>query len=147
MCIGLNIYHLMNLMSFVLATLVLKYLFSTKRNVGLCYPYDFECNFSILLCLLMIKLFCCSAVGDFSAVDMAYALTNGAGNFEVTPESLRSVLPLINWDKISAMYLPGRSGAECESRYFFFLNTFICSCTQHDLSLLPFISHYCMFMM
>ncbi|KAF8714051.1 hypothetical protein HU200_028046 [Digitaria exilis] len=58
-----------------------------------------------------------SALGDFSAVDMAYALTNGAGSFEVTPESLRSVLPLINWDKISAMYLPGRSGAECESRW------------------------------
>ncbi|KAJ1287694.1 hypothetical protein BS78_02G030500 [Paspalum vaginatum] len=56
-----------------------------------------------------------SAIGDFSAVDMAYALTNGAG--EVTPENLRSVLPLINWDKISAMYLPGRSGAECESRW------------------------------
>ncbi|ONM51272.1 myb domain protein 4r1 [Zea mays] len=58
-----------------------------------------------------------SADGDFSALDMAYALTNGAGNFEVTPENLRSVLPLINWDKISAMYLPGRSGAECESRW------------------------------
>uniref|UniRef100_A0A0D9WVC2 Myb transcription factor n=1 Tax=Leersia perrieri TaxID=77586 RepID=A0A0D9WVC2_9ORYZ len=58
-----------------------------------------------------------SSAGDFSAVDMAYALTNTAGNFEVTPESLRSVLPLINWDKISAMYLPGRSGAECESRW------------------------------
>ncbi|WVZ61838.1 hypothetical protein U9M48_011650 [Paspalum notatum var. saurae] len=56
-----------------------------------------------------------SAIDDFSAVDMAYALTNGAG--EVTPENLRSVLPLINWDKISAMYLPGRSGAECESRW------------------------------
>lgn len=55
--------------------------------------------------------------GSFSAVDMAYALTNGAGNFEVTPENLRSALPLINWDKISAMYLPGRSGAECESRW------------------------------
>jgi myb proto-oncogene protein len=51
---------------------------------------------------------------------MAYALTNTAGNFEVTPESLRSVLPLINWDKIAAMYLPGRSGAECESRWLNF---------------------------
>lgn len=58
-----------------------------------------------------------SSTGDFSAVDMAYALTNTASNFEVTPESLRLVLPLINWDKISAMYLPGRSGAECESRW------------------------------
>ncbi|XP_062189465.1 uncharacterized protein LOC133892604 isoform X2 [Phragmites australis] len=58
-----------------------------------------------------------SAIGEFNAVDMAYALTNAAVNFEVTPESLRSVLALINWDKISAMYLPGRSGAECESRW------------------------------
>ncbi|XP_052163796.1 uncharacterized protein LOC127780863 isoform X1 [Oryza glaberrima] len=61
-----------------------------------------------------------SSTGDFSAVDMAYALTNTAGNFEVTPESLRSVLPLINWNKIAAMYLPGRSGAECESRWLNF---------------------------
>ncbi|KAF0905587.1 hypothetical protein E2562_007380 [Oryza meyeriana var. granulata] len=58
-----------------------------------------------------------SSTGDFSAVDLAYALTNTAGNFEVTPESLRAVLPLINWDKIAAMYLPGRSGAECASRW------------------------------
>ncbi|KAM0848880.1 hypothetical protein ACQ4PT_054083 [Festuca glaucescens] len=58
-----------------------------------------------------------SSTGDFSAVNMAYALTNTAGNFEVTPEILRSVLPLVNWDYIAAMYLPGRSGAECESRW------------------------------
>ncbi|XP_037442572.1 uncharacterized protein LOC119311052 isoform X1 [Triticum dicoccoides] len=58
-----------------------------------------------------------SSSGDFSAVDMAYALTNTVGNFEATPEILRSVLPLVNWDFIAAMYLPGRSGAECESRW------------------------------
>jgi transcription factor MYB, plant len=56
---------------------------------------------------------------------MAYALTNAASNFDMTPESLRSVLPLINWDKIAAMYLPGRSGAECESWYLYILNTFL----------------------
>nr|BAJ99757.1 predicted protein [Hordeum vulgare subsp. vulgare] len=58
-----------------------------------------------------------SSSGDFSAVDMAYALKNTLGNFEATPEVLRSVLPLVNWDYIAAMYLPGRSGAECESRW------------------------------
>ncbi|KAK3126344.1 hypothetical protein QOZ80_7AG0555170 [Eleusine coracana subsp. coracana] len=58
-----------------------------------------------------------NSMNNGSAVDMAYALTNSASNFDVTPESLRSVLPLINWDKIAAMYLPGRSGAECESRW------------------------------
>jgi hypothetical protein len=81
----------------------------------------------LLIALLLTELLCCSADGDFSAVDMAYALTTGAGNFEVTPENLRSVLPLINWDKISAMYLPGRSGAECESRYFCSPHFFFCS--------------------
>ncbi|XP_014752712.1 uncharacterized protein LOC100828457 isoform X3 [Brachypodium distachyon] len=58
-----------------------------------------------------------SSTGDFSALDIACAMTNTAGNFEVPPEILRSVLPLVNWDKIAAMYLPGRSGAECESRW------------------------------
>ncbi|KAG8057365.1 hypothetical protein GUJ93_ZPchr0002g26426 [Zizania palustris] len=58
-----------------------------------------------------------SSTGDLSAVDMANALMNTASNFELTPESLRSVLPLINWDKIAAMYLTGRSGSECESRW------------------------------
>lgn len=99
----------------------------------------------LLTALLITELLCCSADGDFSAVDMAYALTNGGGNFEVTPENLRSVLPLINWDKISAMYLPGRSGAECESRYFCSLY-FFCSCTQYALYL-SFISHYCLLML
>jgi len=88
----------------------------------------------LLITLLLTELLCCSADGDFSAVDMAYALTNGAGNFEVTLENLRSVQPLINWDKISAMYLPGRSGAECESRYFC-SPYFFYSPTQHALCL------------
>lgn len=149
MCIGLNIYQLISSKFLALANFFYWstcFLKKKRRNVGLRHSCDFECHFSILLCLLMIKLLRCSAIGDFSAVDMAYALTNGVGNFEVTPESLRSVLPLINWDKISAMYLPGRSGAECESRYFcsqyfFFLHV-------HSMLYPPlFISHYCMLMM
>lgn len=75
----------------------------------------FQCNFTGFN---YKEFLYCSAAGDFNAVNMAYALTNASSNFDVTPESLRSVLPLINWDKIAAMYLPGRSGAECESRYF-----------------------------
>ena len=40
-----------------------------------------------------------------------------SNDLEVTPEKIRSFLPLVNWDRLASMYLTGRSGAECESRY------------------------------
>lgn len=36
---------------------------------------------------------------------------------EVTPEKIRSFIPLVDWDRLASMYLTGRSGAECESRW------------------------------
>ncbi|KAJ6795083.1 myb-like protein L [Iris pallida] len=42
------------------------------------------------------------------------ALSN---DLEVTPERIRLFLPLVNWDRLVSMYLAGRSGAECESRW------------------------------
>lgn len=35
----------------------------------------------------------------------------------ITPESMRLFLPKVNWDQVVSMYLPGRSGAECQSRW------------------------------
>jgi len=49
-------------------------------------------------------------------------------NLEVTPEKIRSFLPSVNWDRLGSMYLPGRSGAECEARYFSFVNYFKLLC-------------------
>ncbi|XP_072976256.1 uncharacterized protein [Typha angustifolia] len=40
-----------------------------------------------------------------------------ASDFEVTPEQIRSFLPLVNWDRLASMYLPGRSGEECKARW------------------------------
>lgn len=38
-------------------------------------------------------------------------------NFEFSPEDIRSFLPSVNWERLASMYLPGRSGRECEARY------------------------------
>ncbi|KAJ8536053.1 hypothetical protein K7X08_034454 [Anisodus acutangulus] len=35
----------------------------------------------------------------------------------ITPETMRLFLPKVNWDRVASMYLPGRSGAECQSRW------------------------------
>nr|GEV48089.1 myb domain protein 4r1 [Tanacetum cinerariifolium] len=36
---------------------------------------------------------------------------------EITPEEIRSFLPKVNWEQLASMYLTGRSGPECESRW------------------------------
>lgn len=38
-------------------------------------------------------------------------------DLEITPERIRQFLPKVNWDLIASMYVGGRNGAECESRY------------------------------
>ncbi|XP_022633661.1 transcriptional activator Myb-like [Vigna radiata var. radiata] len=38
-------------------------------------------------------------------------------DLEVTPERIRKFLPKVNWDLIASMYVGGRTGAECESRW------------------------------
>ncbi|MCD7451747.1 Myb-like DNA-binding domain protein [Datura stramonium] len=35
----------------------------------------------------------------------------------ITPETMRLFLPKVNWDQVASMYLSGRSGAECQSRW------------------------------
>ncbi|XP_016461325.1 uncharacterized protein LOC107784678 isoform X2 [Nicotiana tabacum] len=35
----------------------------------------------------------------------------------ITPETMRLFLPKVNWDQVASMYIPGRSGAECQSRW------------------------------
>ncbi|CAA6661262.1 unnamed protein product [Spirodela intermedia] len=53
--------------------------------------------------------------------DLAGSLEDSAAivrkNFEFSPENIRSFLPMINWERLASMYLPGRSGAECEARW------------------------------
>ncbi|KAJ1702749.1 hypothetical protein LUZ63_002528 [Rhynchospora breviuscula] len=38
-------------------------------------------------------------------------------DFDITAEMMRRCMPFVKWDRLASMYLPGRSGAECESRW------------------------------
>ncbi|XP_078163023.1 myb domain protein 4r1 isoform X2 [Carex rostrata] len=38
-------------------------------------------------------------------------------DFDITAEKMRCCMPFVQWDQLASMYLPGRSGAECESRF------------------------------
>ncbi|XP_068308811.1 uncharacterized protein [Pyrus communis] len=38
-------------------------------------------------------------------------------SLEITPEMFREFLPKVKWEQLASMYLPGRSGAECETRW------------------------------
>lgn len=53
-------------------------------------------------------------LGDANDMDNVIAYVK---DLEITPERIRQFLPKVNWDLIASMYVGGRNGAECESRY------------------------------
>ncbi|GMJ06617.1 hypothetical protein HRI_004330900 [Hibiscus trionum] len=38
-------------------------------------------------------------------------------DLEITPERIREFLPNVEWDQLASLYVKGRSGAECETRW------------------------------
>ncbi|KAI3735603.1 hypothetical protein L6452_15110 [Arctium lappa] len=62
---------------------------------------------------LMHNLF---SAGD---VDSRYldSMIAKIGDHEISPEEIRLFLPRVNWEHLSSMYVQGRSGPECESRW------------------------------
>ncbi|XP_017973755.1 PREDICTED: myb-like protein L [Theobroma cacao] len=52
--------------------------------------------------------------GDGSNLDDIIATVK---DLEITPERIREFLPKVNWDQLASMYVKGRSGAECETRW------------------------------
>ncbi|XP_039068476.1 pre-mRNA-splicing factor CEF1-like isoform X2 [Hibiscus syriacus] len=38
-------------------------------------------------------------------------------DLEITPERIREFLPEVDWDQLASLYVKGRSGAECETRW------------------------------
>ncbi|PIN22504.1 hypothetical protein CDL12_04778 [Handroanthus impetiginosus] len=38
-------------------------------------------------------------------------------DLDITPEKIRSFLPKVNWEQLASMYVPSRSGAECQARF------------------------------
>ncbi|KAG9132379.1 hypothetical protein Leryth_022422 [Lithospermum erythrorhizon] len=49
-----------------------------------------------------------------SSLDMIVASIRDC---EITPQNMRSFLPKINWEQLASMYVPSRSGMECQSRW------------------------------
>ncbi|XWS50801.1 hypothetical protein CRYUN_Cryun12cG0119900 [Craigia yunnanensis] len=52
--------------------------------------------------------------GDGSNLDNIIATVK---DLEITPERIRGFLPKVNWDQLASLYVKGRSGAECETRW------------------------------
>ncbi|KAM5570451.1 myb-like protein L [Rosa sericea] len=52
--------------------------------------------------------------GDSNDIDKILASIK---DLEITPYSIREFLPKINWEQLASMYVPGRSGGECEARW------------------------------
>nr|XP_010932454.1 uncharacterized protein LOC105053113 isoform X1 [Elaeis guineensis]XP_029122846.1 uncharacterized protein LOC105053113 isoform X1 [Elaeis guineensis]XP_029122847.1 uncharacterized protein LOC105053113 isoform X1 [Elaeis guineensis] len=52
-----------------------------------------------------------------SDIDSNLMSALSSSDLYITPEKIRSFIPLVNWDRLASMYLTGRSGAECEARW------------------------------
>ncbi|XLS59078.1 hypothetical protein HN51_008833 [Arachis hypogaea] len=52
--------------------------------------------------------------GDGNYMDSIMEYTN---QVDITPEIMKKYLPDVNWDKLASTHVPGRTGAECESRW------------------------------
>ncbi|XP_004512740.1 uncharacterized protein [Cicer arietinum] len=52
--------------------------------------------------------------GDANDMDSIIESVKG---LDITPGRIREFLPKVNWDRLASMYVTGRTGAECESRW------------------------------
>lgn len=55
--------------------------------------------------------------GSFDDPDNLDSIVASIRDLDITPEKMRQFLPKVNWDELASMYLPGRSGAECQARW------------------------------
>ena len=60
-----------------------------------------------------------SSEGSFGDANDMDSIVESINHLEITPERIREFLPKVNWDQLASIYVPGRTGAECESRYVF----------------------------
>ncbi|KAK2422350.1 myb domain protein 3r-4 [Trifolium repens] len=52
--------------------------------------------------------------GDANDMD---SIIESIKDIEITPVRIREFLPKVNWDRLASMYVAGRTGGECESRW------------------------------
>ncbi|KAG8388014.1 hypothetical protein BUALT_Bualt02G0081200 [Buddleja alternifolia] len=54
--------------------------------------------------------------GSFDSINVDSIIVS-IKDVDITPEKIRLFLPKVNWEQLAAMYVPGRSGAECQARF------------------------------
>lgn len=81
-------------------------------------------SFTLTLCCDACFLFSDleGSSGEFNDLDSIIASIT---NLEITPENIRCFLPQVDWERLVSMYVMGRSGAECETRYLFRLSVVV----------------------
>lgn len=73
-------------------------------------------------CFLVSDLGLEGSSGEFNDLDNIIASIT---NLEITPENIRCFLPQVDWERLASMYVMGRSGAECETRYLYRLSVVV----------------------
>lgn len=68
--------------------------------------------FSVLFRLLFV---CSEADGSYDSSNVD-SIMESIKDLDITPERMRSFLPKVNWEQLAAMYVPGRTGLECQAR-------------------------------
>ncbi|XP_073296754.1 uncharacterized protein [Primulina huaijiensis] len=82
-----------------------------KENLGKGVKQQFQ---GILL-QRSVELFSCidGSSGDSNNID---SIISSIKDLDFNPERVRLFLPKVNWEQLAAMYVPSRSGAECQAR-------------------------------
>ncbi|XP_073296752.1 uncharacterized protein [Primulina huaijiensis] len=83
-----------------------------KENLGKGVKQQFQ---GILL-QRSVELFSCidGSSGDSNNID---SIISSIKDLDFNPERVRLFLPKVNWEQLAAMYVPSRSGAECQARF------------------------------
>ncbi|XP_059645652.1 uncharacterized protein LOC132287150 isoform X2 [Cornus florida] len=59
-----------------------------------------------------------SGVGNSSGVANDFdSIIESIRDHDITHDNIRLFLPKVNWDQLASMYIPSRSGAECQTRW------------------------------
>ncbi|XP_075503533.1 uncharacterized protein LOC142540937 isoform X2 [Primulina tabacum] len=86
-----------------------------KENLGKGVKQQFQG----MLLQRSVELFSCvdGSSGDANNID---SIISSIKDLDFNPERVRLFLPKVNWEQLAAMYVPGRSGAECQARFLNF---------------------------
>lgn len=83
-----------------------------KENLGKGVKQQFQG----MLLQRSVEMFSCidGSSGDSNNID---SIISSIKELDFNPERVRLFLPKVNWEQLAAMYVPSRSGVECQARF------------------------------